>query len=109
MNTSESAEMREIILTRIAVILRDVYDEPLQGVTQETVSARLAFKSEPRLNELRLAFERLERGEYGICIFCKGPISLAILRNAPTAHFCDSCANILRHRTCAVSPMPQTV
>ena len=92
MNPIETAEIRELIIAKIASILGSVYDEP-------AVSAWLAFKSEPRLNELRLALERIERDEYGVCIFCKGRISLTVLRQAPTAHFCDSCASILRHRT----------
>lgn len=99
MNPIETAEIRELIIAKIASILGSVYDEPAQGVTPDTVSAWLAFKSEPRLNELRLALERIERDEYGVCIFCKGRISLTVLRQAPTAHFCDSCASILRHRT----------
>lgn len=104
MTQTHNGEIREIILVRIAEILQDVYHEPMQGLTSESVLARLAFKSEPRLNELRLALERLDRNEYGLCIFCKSTIPMTILRVAPTAHFCESCANGLRRRATTSQP-----
>jgi len=92
-------ELKEIILSRIATILEEVYHEPLQDLSSQGVSARMAFKADPHLNELRLALERIERNEYGGCIFCKEEIPIGILRDLPTAHFCDRCATILRFRT----------
>jgi len=93
------SEIKEVILSRIVRILRDVYQEPPAGISFETVYARLAFKSDPHLNELRLALERIERGEYGNCIFCKKEIQSSLLLSLPTAHFCESCAAILRNKT----------
>ena len=90
---------RDIILARITAILEHTYHESLPDVTVHTVTARLAFKADPELNELRLALERIERGEYGNCIFCKQDIPLAMLTAQPTAHFCDRCTAILRFRT----------
>ena len=95
----ELNEITEIILGRIERILKDEYHESLTGVTLANVAACVAFKAHPELNELRLALERMERGEYGICIFCKQDIPARILREYPTAHFCDSCSAILRYRT----------
>lgn len=92
-------EMREIILERIAHRLRDEYNEQVGELTFPAITARLAFKGDAYLNELRLALERLERGEYGTCIFCKSAIDQEVLRTNPTAHFCDRCTRILRRRT----------
>jgi RNA polymerase-binding transcription factor DksA len=88
-------EIQEQILVRIAEILTTVYHEPAEDLSVENVSAKLAFKGDPHLNELRLALERINRGEYGQCIFCKGDIAMDILRELPTAHFCKDCAEKL--------------
>ncbi|MDH7516556.1 MAG: hypothetical protein QHI48_11865 [Bacteroidota bacterium] len=99
MTGKELQEIEEIIIARMATILDKVYHEPLSDVTREAVDAHLAFKADPHLNELRLALQRISRREYGKCIFCKEEIPFPILRELPTAHFCDRCANILRKRT----------
>jgi RNA polymerase-binding transcription factor DksA len=88
-------ELQERILVRIAAILTAVYHEPAEDLSVENLSAKLAFKGDPHLNELRLALERIGRHEYGLCIFCKGDIAIEILRELPTAHFCESCAEKL--------------
>ncbi|MBE0644883.1 MAG: hypothetical protein IH600_12435 [Bacteroidetes bacterium] len=93
--------IREIILMRIAFILQDVYMDPASDLSEATITAKLAFKSDPQLNELRLALERMRRDEFGRCIFCKGPIALPVLEKNPTAHFCEQCSGVLRYRTCA--------
>ncbi len=99
MNEAQLKEIEEIILQRIAAILEEVYHEAPTQLDALSISARLAFRADPHLNELRLALQRIARGEYGNCIFCKGSIPLEILRDLPTAHFCDNCAGILRRRT----------
>ncbi|MBL0176916.1 MAG: hypothetical protein IPP94_16935 [Ignavibacteria bacterium] len=99
MLAAQQSELREIILAKIATILTGVYNEPVPTITLGDVLARTAFKADPLLNELRLALERLERGDFGRCIFCKEDIPYPILSDLPTAHFCDRCANVLRCRT----------
>ena len=91
--------LREVILSRIERILEDTYQERLIDDSSGGIVAQLAFKSDPVLNELRLALERIDRGEYGRCIFCRESIPFAILHEMPTAHFCDRCTVILRYRT----------
>ena len=92
-------DMREVILNRIITILQDVYEEPIHENSETYITAKLAFKSHPQLNELRLALERINRGEYGRCIFCRCDIDHNLLMQSPTAHFCERCANMLRYRT----------
>jgi RNA polymerase-binding transcription factor DksA len=96
---TQTSEIREIILERISAILRDTYKEAVHDLSEKTLSAKLAFKGDPLLNELRLALERIERGEYGRCIFCKLPIAAETLRKNPTAHFCERCAHELLFHT----------
>ncbi|MBR9974402.1 MAG: hypothetical protein KFF77_02380 [Bacteroidetes bacterium] len=89
-------DIREIILGRIATILEHEYRDPVTDLTEDILTAKLAFKAHPQLNELRLALERMKRGEYGRCIFCKGSIGETALAQNPTAHFCNSCSGELR-------------
>lgn len=96
---TQSEEIREIILERISAILQDTYQESVQGLSEQSLRAKLAFKGDPLLNELRLALERIERGEYGRCIFCKAPIDELRLRTEPTAHFCEQCGQQLLYRS----------
>ena len=99
LSTKNILEIQERILVRIAGILSTVYNEPAEDLSVENVSAKLAFKGDPHLNELRLALERIKRDEYGQCIFCKGDISMEILRELPTAHFCKPCADTLMKKS----------
>jgi RNA polymerase-binding transcription factor DksA len=95
----QHSQIRELIYQRIAHILNDVYGERMTDFSRHAISAHLSFKADPRLNELRLALDRMDRGEYGRCIFCKSAIEAELLRENPTAHFCRQCSGILRHRT----------
>jgi RNA polymerase-binding transcription factor DksA len=97
--TDIDTTIREIILERLAAILIEVYNETISNFSPEALSAHLAFKADSRLNDLRLALERMDRDEYGRCIFCKGQMSEELLRKHPTAHFCEQCTGILKRRT----------
>jgi RNA polymerase-binding transcription factor len=48
----------------------------------------IADSVEDRLAELDLAFERVEKGTYGICEACGKPIPKARLEARPEARFC---------------------
>ena len=96
--TGHSPDIREIILGHIATILEREYRDPVTDLSEDALTAKMAFKADPRLNELRLALERMKRGEYGRCIFCKGAIAEELLSRNPTAHFCEQCAGMLRSR-----------
>ncbi|MAT40304.1 MAG: hypothetical protein CL946_11950 [Ectothiorhodospiraceae bacterium] len=97
-------ELEEIIVSKIAHILHDVYGEKTDDLSVQNVRGKLMFKGDPHLNELRLALERIQRKEYGICIFCKGEIGYDILYELPTAHFCRNCADsLVQRRNAAVS------
>jgi len=61
------------------------------------IDALLAFKSDPQLDELRAALDRLEHGTYGVCITCKRPISRDVLERDPGRCLCASCEQGFNH------------
>lgn len=46
---------------------------------------------ETRLREVRLALERMDKGNYGQCQKCGQPVSTERLLASPEAKFCDKC------------------
>jgi RNA polymerase-binding transcription factor DksA len=96
--TKSKRVMRRLILSRLCDHLREQYADlyPLEMLQDGELSvhqldAFLAFKSDPVLEELRLALERLEEGTFGICLSCKGPISQEVLDRDPTQRICSMC------------------
>lgn len=61
------------------------------------IDALLAFKSDPELDELRAALDRLEHGTYGVCITCKHPISREVLEREPGRRICAACEQGFNH------------
>jgi RNA polymerase-binding transcription factor DksA len=61
------------------------------------IDAILAFKSDPHLDELRSALDRLENGTYGVCLSCKGTISEELLDADPSQRFCAKCEKTFSH------------
>ncbi len=61
------------------------------------IDALLAFKSDPELDELRAALDRIEHGTYGVCITCKHPISREVLERDPGRRICDRCEQGFNH------------
>ncbi len=61
------------------------------------IDALLAFKSDPQLDELRAALDRLEHGTYGVCITCKHPIGREVLERDPGRRICAACEQGFNH------------
>lgn len=96
--------MRRQILARLcdhlheqyaAIYPREMFERG--EITLHEVDALLAFKSDPYLEELRQALERLESGAYGTCLSCKGPISQEMLDRDPTQRLCSMCEEKFVH------------
>lgn len=66
-------------------------------ITLHDVDALLAFKTDPKLDELRAAFERIDGGTYGLCLCCKSPISQEVLDRDPTQRMCGTCEQQFVH------------
>ncbi|MBI5473077.1 MAG: hypothetical protein HY961_12105 [Ignavibacteriae bacterium] len=100
--------VRRLILSKLYDLLADQYSimyprEPFVGgdLSVHELDALLAFRSDPRLEELRQALDRLENGTYGICLSCKSAISHDELDTDPAQRLCSTCEQKLMH-----VPMP---
>lgn len=93
---------REELSRRLDKIERDVRHDavPLERDSQERVVQTanddvLDALDDAGRNELNLidrALERMERGEYGECVRCSGPITPGRLKALPFAEQCIRCA-----------------
>jgi DnaK suppressor protein len=71
----------------------DTSDEKAHSITDYEEERAIEQSLELRLREINDAFERVERGAYGICDKCQTPIEEKRLKVIPIAKFCLSCAN----------------
>jgi RNA polymerase-binding transcription factor DksA len=62
-----------------------------ERVSLHEIDALLAFKSDPHLDELRGALERIDDGSYGVCIGCKTEIDQRLLNEEPARRICAKC------------------
>ena len=90
--------MRRAVLCRMFDLLEQTYGIDVNreefvggGVSLHGIDAALAFKSDPRLEELRGALERIDEGSFGVCIGCKSPISWRLLDEEPARRMCEKC------------------
>jgi RNA polymerase-binding transcription factor DksA len=96
--------MRRLIVSTMCDYLRDQYAViypreilPDGEFSIHELDALLAFKSDPYLEELRQALDRLEAGTYGICISCKAALSQEVLDREPAQRICGTCEQELMH------------
>jgi len=92
--------MRRVVLCRMFDILEQTYgiDVDREEFVEERVSlheidAALAFKSDPRLDELCGALGRIDDGSFGVCIGCKAEIEERLLDEEPARRMCQRCEN----------------
>ncbi len=67
-------------------------------MTLHDLDALLAFRTDPMLDELRAALERMETGTYGLCLCCKSPISQEVLDRDPAQRMCGTCEQQFVHQ-----------
>jgi RNA polymerase-binding transcription factor DksA len=99
-----SRHMRQVILGRLYTHLDEYYSISLSEefptedrVSLNQIDAILAFKSDPQLDELRAAFERLEEGTFGLCLSCKEQIDDNLMDDDPTRRMCERCERVYSH------------
>jgi len=97
--------MRRVILSSLYDQLKTQYTiewsrESFVGghLSLPQIDAVLAFKSDPRLEELRGALSRLESGTFGVCCCCKSAINERLLESDPARRFCPLCESRFSHR-----------
>lgn len=96
--------MRRAILTMLCEHLEQEYgiqcsSETFLGGRLPThqLDAVLAFKSNPYIDELRNALDRLDEGTYAVCISCKQLISQELLDGDPARRVCGTCEAVYFH------------
>jgi RNA polymerase-binding transcription factor DksA len=96
--------LRRAILVRLYDHLLDAYelDCPREAFVNgqlalREIDALLAFKSDPRIDELRGALDRLEHGVFGGCIACKREIDPELLEVDPAMRLCEQCERLYSH------------
>ena len=69
----------------------DKEDENAAEVAEYVVNLSLEENLEKSLRDANQALDRLKKGEYGICKYCKNPIEEKRLLARPTSSSCMSC------------------
>ncbi len=71
----------------------DLSDEVDLANSDVTNGQRIRFMNRENLykKKLKIALERIQRGHFGICEDCEGPINFSRLKARPTADLCISC------------------
>ena len=89
MKRSWFASLQSYLEQEVRKILRDDYAVEVDSGTP--LRYYLDFKSDSRLVELREALDRMDRGKFGVCLACGGPIDISLLKTSPGVQFCASC------------------
>ena len=96
-----SVDIRRSILRRLYSHLEEHYaiTIPDSSLNKDPLSlhqldALLAFKSDPHLDDLRAALDRLEEGTFGVCLSCKVQIEENLMDIDPTRRMCDRCERV---------------
>lgn len=77
----------------------DKEDENAQEVAQYTTNKPLEIALESELRDVGKSLERLKKGDYGVCKYCKKPIDEKRLLARPTSGACVSCKKTLTQET----------
>lgn len=77
----------------------DKEDENAQEVAQYTTNKPLEIALENELRDVGKSLERLKKGDYGVCKYCKKPIDEKRLLARPTSGACVSCKKTLTQET----------
>jgi RNA polymerase-binding transcription factor DksA len=90
--------MRRSIVARLVDRLKESHDlefptgtHALDGITDYEIEALLSVRSDPQIDELRRALERLDNRAFGICIGCKRRIDWSLLLRDPCRRVCPDC------------------
>ena len=77
----------------------DKEDENAQEVAQYTTNKPLEIALENELRDVNKSLDRLKKGDYGVCKYCKKPIDEKRLLARPTSGACVSCKKTLTQET----------
>ena len=74
--------------------LADELDQVQQGEERDLAIRRIE-SSFSRIQNIRLALDRINAGEYGTCLRCEGEISAKRLQAIPWAGYCIRCQEVV--------------
>lgn len=74
----------------------DKSDENAQEIGEYSTNLATDKVLEATLRDIESALERIEKGEYGICKYCKKPINVKRLQARPVASACVECKTKLQ-------------
>lgn len=96
-------EMLEELNERLGKITDDVkhikeppakdFAEQATEMENNEVLDHLGNAARIEINQIKLALERIDRGQYGVCSVCGGPINDERLKALPYSDKCIRCAN----------------
>jgi len=69
--------------------------ENVAEVAQYDTNLKVEETYEKKLRDIKKTLKRLEKGDYGICTYCKNPMEEKRLRARPTSGACVSCKKTL--------------
>lgn len=70
-------------------------EDQAQYSLEEAVHLRLNGLEYMQLRQIQEALDRLQAGEYGVCLFCEEPIPAKRLQALPWAKYCVKCQEII--------------
>jgi RNA polymerase-binding transcription factor DksA len=90
--------MRRVVLRALFEHLEESYNLEFpheasfrNNLAPHQIDALIAFKSDERLDALRGALDRLDRGTFGTCLSCKRSIEQKLLDQDPSRVMCAVC------------------
>lgn len=69
----------------------DTEDDNAREVADYEANATMEEDTEKQLRDVKAALKRIDKGEYGICKYCKKPIEEKRLLARPTSSACVEC------------------
>jgi hypothetical protein len=102
--------MRRSIVTLLVHRLKECCDielpggaRSIEGFSNHELGSLLSLGSDPRLDELSGALDRLQNGTFGKCSECKSRIGWSLLLRDPVRRVCPDCEQPSRSMVCGLS------
>jgi DnaK suppressor protein len=93
---AKQAELAHVLRNREGIAIEkspDALDE-VQHAAERELAIRNLDRESNLLRNVRLALQRIEEGNYGVCLHCEEDISPKRLNAVPWAPFCIACQEI---------------
>jgi RNA polymerase-binding transcription factor DksA len=71
----------------------------LDGISNYEIETLLSVRSDPQIDELRGALDRLDNRTFGICIGCKSRMDWSLLLRDPCRRVCRDCEDEIKNPT----------